>query len=303
MAKILIAGGSGLIGSRLKQIAQDKGHEVAILSRTKSQKPGVFHWDVAQQKIDPQALQFADTLVNLAGANLGDKKWTASRKEEILQSRLQATRFLFESVQQHKPDLKTYVGASAIGYYGAITSEKIYTEADAPATDFLGTTCARWEEQASAFAKAGIRSAIVRIGVVLSTQGGALPEMLATTNKGLGAPLGSGKQYMPWVHIDDVCRIFLHAIENPSVQGTFNGVAPQHINNADFSRQLAEVLNKPFFLPKVPAFALKMMFGQKTALFLEGSRIASEKITQTGFQFRFPNLKTALDDLLKKKNA
>jgi uncharacterized protein (TIGR01777 family) len=191
--------------------------------------------------------------------------------------------------------------ASAIGYYGTTASDKIFCETDPPANDFPGETCRLREQAADNFEKMGIRTVKIRTGIVLSKQGGVLTKMTIPTKFGIGSAIGSGRQYMPWIHIDDLCRIYVKAIEDTQMDGAYNAVAPDQPTNNDFIRTLAHVLKKPFWAPAIPSLAMKIMFGRMSSLLLEGSRVSSDKIIASGYNFLFPSLESALTDLLVKK--
>ncbi|MGB1041120.1 MAG: TIGR01777 family oxidoreductase [Flavobacteriales bacterium] len=297
---ILITGGTGLIGKRLTELLIKKGHSVSVLSRSKKQSNEVtyFTWDIEKQTIEEEAIKQADIIVHLAGANVGEGRWTEKRKKEIIDSRIDAGNLLFEQVKQHNPELKAFISSSAIGYYGMVTTDTIFEETDKPGDDFLAKVCEDWENSALQFNSISIKTVIVRTGVVLDKEDGALAKLLTPIKLGIGSALGSGKQAMPWIHLDDICGIYLHLIENESLSGVFNGVAPSHENNKEFSKTVAEVLKKPFWFPNVPAFALKLLMGEQAVIALQGSKISAEKIKKSGYKFKFPELKPALEDIL-----
>lgn len=300
MSNILITGGTGLIGRYLVPFLQARGHSVAIVSRSASSDNGVktFVWDVHNKQIDKEAITWPDVIVHLAGAGIADRPWTTKIKREIIDSRVKSANLLFEQVMAHNPGLKAFVSSSAIGYYGMVTTDHIFTEEDAPSNDFLGEVCHKWEVVADQFASAGIRTVKVRTGVVLTPEDGPLKKMAMPAKTGFAAGLGSGKQYMPWIHIDDLCAMYAKAIEDESMQGSFNAVTADYQTSKEFNRTLARVLNKPFWLPNVPSFLLTMMFGQMAQAFLKGSRISPEKIMKAGFEFEYPTLEPALRNLL-----
>jgi len=301
MSRVLITGGSGLIGQALRIKLEEKGYEVALLGRRVSKNKSVanFTWDIARGDIDKEALNTSDYIIHLAGANIGAKRWTRKRKQEIRDSRIDSTNLLYANTDRQNTKLKAFISSSAIGYYGAINSEHIFNEADPPSDDFLGQICRDWEYAADQFTGAGIRTVKIRTGIVLSKTGGAMSRLQIPVKWGLGSPLGDGKQYMPWIHMDDLCDIYLHALEHEDMQGAYNAVAPQHINNKEFTRSLAEALGKPFWAPNIPAFAMNLLFGEMAAMLLKGSRISSEKIREAGFSFKFPDLESAFQELLK----
>ena len=300
MARVLISGGSGLIGQVLRIRLEEKGYDVALLGRSSKKDHGTasFAWDITKGEIDTEALNNCDYIIHLAGANIGAKRWTPKRKQEIRVSRIDSANLLYANLDKQKTKLKAFISSSAIGYYGAISSEHVFKEADPPADDFLGRVCRDWEQAADQFKESGIRTVKIRTGIVLSKEGGALSKLRIPVKWGLGSPVGDGKQYMPWIHINDLCDMYIHALEQEDMQGAYNAVAPQHVNNKDFTRKLARAMGKPFWAPNVPAFALKLLFGEMSVMLLTGSRISPEKIREAGFSFTFPDLDSALHELL-----
>jgi len=299
MATILLTGGNGLVGSNLSRLLQDKGYDVAILSRQADKKASfpTYKWNPEKMEIDPKAIEKADYIIHLAGENIGKEKWTPQRKKQIVDSRVKTSELLFTAcLQQHK-NLKAFISASAIGYYGMVTSNHIFTEIDAPSSDFLGTTCKSWEQAAQNFKEAGIRTVILRTAAVLSEQGGFLSKLLPLTRLGLCSALGSGRQFLPWIHIDDLCNIYLKAIEDDQMTGVYNAVAPDHRTNQEITRAIAQTLNKPYWIPHIPAFFLRMRYGEMAEMLLTGSRVSARKIWRAGYEFKFQNLESALKDL------
>jgi uncharacterized protein (TIGR01777 family) len=299
MATVLISGGSGLIGKALTKKLLAKGYIVKLLSRRKTevQNDCHFQWDIESQFIEKEAVANTDYIIHLAGENIGKKRWTSARKQEILKSRLQSTQLLFNAIKENNFPLKAFISASAIGYYGAVSSEHIFDETDENASDFLGKTCHLWENAVDQFQTLGIRTLKLRTGVVLSNNGGALNKMALPIKLGIGAALGSGKQYMPWIHIDDLCEIYIKAIEDNEMHGAYNAVAPDDKTNEDFIHGIAKALHQRIFLPNIPAFVLKLMLGEMSDMILKGSRVSSAKIEKTGFKFQFPSLETALTNI------
>mgnify|MGYP001142539241 CR=1 FL=1 len=302
METILITGGNGLIGRHLSEKLKKKGYRVTTLSRSAkiSNRQEQYFWDPENDRIDPEAVAGADYIIHLAGANLGEKRWSSRRKETIINSRVKTAELLFQEAAKNPLRLKVFISSSAIGYYGAITRETIFRESDPPSPDFLGETCRLWEESASRFEDEGIRTIVLRTGVVLTSRGGALAKMTPLVRFGLGSPLGSGQQYLPWIHIDDLCNIYIKAVEDISMKGVYNAVAPEIPTNRAFYRTLARVLKRPLLLSPVPAFLLKAVLGEMSVMLLEGSRVSPEKIISAGFDFRFPMLEGALFDLLSE---
>jgi len=297
---ILITGGTGLLGMELAHQLKQKGYRLHLLSRSKhcpAPYDRVFQWDVSKGTIDEQAVQQADAIIHLAGEGIADQRWTEKRKQQIIDSRVNSARLLKE-VSQKLGTRPVYVSASAIGYYGGITSEKVFTEEDASASDFLGFSCKLWEEAADDFQNISERVVKIRIGIVLSNKGGALPKMATPVKLGIGAALGSGKQHIPWIHIQDIARVFVYALENEQIQGIYNAVAATHCTNKQLTQSIAKVLKRPFWPLPVPAFGLKLLFGEMSAAFLEGSPVSNQKLLNSGFEFKFTELETTLEDLL-----
>lgn len=274
--------------------------EVCHLSR--SAKPGkvpAYAWDVRAGKIDHQALQGTDAIVHLAGAGIADKPWTSRRKQEILESRTRSTALLFDTLRHRPHQIKTVVCASAIGYYGFGGDEEIFTETHPAAKDFLASVVRAWEAEADKFQDLGIRLVKIRIGIVLSEKGGALKEMAKPMRWGLGASLAGGNQYMSWIHINDLCRMFKYTLENDSLQGVYNGVSPNPVTNKAFTRAVALALNKKIWLPSVPQLVLRLLLGEMADLVVKGSRVSADKILQAGFRFEFTDIQQAVNDLLR----
>ena len=205
---------------------------------------------------------------------------------------------IFEKLKENKNHVKAFVSASAIGYYGAITTDRIFTETDLPYSDFLGETCRQWEQTADNFARLGIRTVKIRTGIVLTKQRGALAKMMTPVKFGIGSAIGTGRQFMPWIHIDDLCDIYIKAIEDTQMHGAYNAVAPDHKTNREFTETLARVLKKSFWFPDIPAFFIRLIFGKASDIILKGSRVSPEKIINAGYHFKFQVLETALVDLI-----
>ena len=290
MTKILITGGTGLVGKRLTEMLVDKNHEVVILSRNPSHK-NEFKWDLSTNYMDENALKNTDYIIHLAGAGIADERWSAQRKKVIIDSRVQSANFLFDKINELKIDLKGFISASGVGFYGAITSDKIFKETDKAGDDFLADVCIKWEQAAQQFSAKNIPVTILRTGIVLAEKGGALDKMKTP----IISPLGSGKQYLPWIHLNDLCEQYIDAVEGNLI-GVFNAVAPEHHTSASFSKALAKSIKRPFVGICVPAFMLKLLFGELAVILLEGSRISAKKVTETNFKFKFPTLKKALED-------
>lgn len=300
MKSILITGGSGLIGRALIKKLQERNYRISILSRDpKLQIRGVdvYQWDVPTGQIDKNSVAEADIIVHLAGAGIGEKRWTKRRKQEIIDSRVASAELLYRTFSESRNKLMAFISSSAIGWYGGFTTKTIFNEDMPAAADFMGKTCRLWEAAADLFHKADVRTVKIRTGVVLSTDSGALPKMALPVKVGLGSALGSGSQLVPWIHIDDIVGIYLKAIEDETIRGAFNGVAPAVDSMNDFMHTLSRTLDKPYFMPALPAFVLKTVMGEMAVLVTEGSRISEQKIQDAGYSFIFPQLDVALKDL------
>jgi uncharacterized protein (TIGR01777 family) len=299
METVLITGGTGLIGKHLSNKLLKRGYAVSFLSRTIQETflTKTYVWDYRKQTIDIGAFNNIDYIIHLAGANIGEKRWTTGRKQLILDSRVKTGQLIFDKIKEHNIKIKAFISASAIGYYGTITTDKIFKETNMPANDFLGTVCNEWEKITDKFGEKGIRNIKIRTGVVLSRKGGALSKIIRPIKMGLGSAIGTGKQYMPWIHIDDLCEIYIKAIEDKQMKGAYNAVSPDHKTNEDFTKMLASILNKPYWFPKVPAVIMKLAFGEMSDILLKGSRVSADKILKTGFEFKFPDLKSAITNL------
>ena len=295
MEKVLITGGSGLIGRRLSFLLKSRGYEVRILSRSNNPKNNykTFVWNVSEQYINDSAFEGLNHIIHLAGAGIADKRWSEKRKKEIIASRVASTNLLYNTVKRLKTPLDSFISASATGYYGAITSETIFEEKDKPAKDFLGKVCSLWEDSIFQFNEIKIRTVALRTGIVLSKDGGALKKMKTP----IITSLGNGKQYMPWIHIDDLCELYIKAIEDEQFKGAFNAVSPEHISNLSFSKKISKIFNYPFLALGAPSLILQIVFGEMSTIILNGSRISANKIKQAGFKFKFENLEKALKNL------
>ncbi|NLP57562.1 TIGR01777 family oxidoreductase [Lutibacter sp. B1] len=299
MATVLVTGGTGLIGKNLCKLLQNKGYKVFILSRNKNNtNKNSFYWNIDSEYIEPDAIKNADYIIHLAGTNISEKRWTKKQKDLLINSRVKTANLLFKNVQKFNPNLKGFIAASGIGYYGTITSDKIFNENDKAGADFLSKVCVLWENSSQQFNSLNIKTVIFRTGVVLSEKGGALAKISKPVKMGFGSPIGSGNQYMPWIHINDLCEMYVNAIEKIEMKGIYNAVAPEHITNKNLTKTIAKKLNKRIWLPNTPSFVLKLLFGEMASILLEGSRASSEKITDTGFKFEFKTLNDALNNLL-----
>lgn len=290
MAKILITGGTGLVGTRLTQMLTDRKHEVRILTRNPDAK-NEYKWDVFKSYVDEKALENIEYIIHLAGAGIADKRWTENQKKIIVDSRVETANLLFNKIKENNNSLKGFISASGSNFYGAKTTNEIFKENDDAGKDFLGQVCVKWEQAANQFAALNIPVTILRTGIVLSKKGGALEKMKTP----IISPLGSGKQYLSWIHIDDLCFAYIKAVEEDFV-GVYNTVSPEIHNSKTFSKTLAKVIKRPFLPIAVPGFLLKLVFGELAVILLEGSRLSSKKI-MSKFHFKYPTLKEALESL------
>ncbi len=313
MQTVLITGGTGLVGKTLSRHLAAKGFSVIILGRT---PPAVkktdiqisyAQWNVKEKTIDVQAIQKADYIIHLAGAGVVEKRWTETYKKEIQDSRTQSSTLLVDTLKQHTNKVKAVVSASAIGWYGADEADQHkpggFVETDKAAPGFLGDTCKLWEESIEPVEQLGKRLVKLRTGIVLSNDGGALAEFKKPLRLGIAAILGNGKQIVSWIHIDDLCRMFIEAIQNEQWSGTFNAVAPVPVSNKILTLTLARQLKGSFFIPiYVPAFALNMILGESSIEVLKSCYVSCKKIKEAGFTFLYPSIMVALEELCKKKS-
>jgi len=309
---VLITGGTGMVGKALTLLLAEAGYRVIILTRSpaKAKAPTGFEslvsfaaWDINAQTIDESAVALADAVIHLAGAGVVEKPWTDAYRTEILDSRVNSSRLLVNTINKVGIRVKTVVSASAIGWYGEDKpgQEGDFKE-DAPAADgFLGETCYQWEKSIQPVTEAGKRLVICRIGIVLSNAGGALPEFKKPLQFRVAGVLGHGSQMVSWVHIDDLCRIFRFAIENEQMSGIYNAAAPLPVTNRVLTVNLATCMfGKAFITLPVPAFVLKIMLGERSIEVLKSTTVSSAKITRAGFQFDYPTIEKALSQLTNK---
>ncbi|ODT57358.1 MAG: TIGR01777 family protein [Paludibacter sp. 47-17] len=292
MSSVLLTGSTGLVGKSLVRVLKDAGFSVRRLTtrRELAVQEGYFLWNPAAKEADDRAFEGVEYIIHLAGSSIGNGRWTARRKKDILESRTLTAELLLAKVSQLQLPLKAFVSASATGYYGSATTETIYDEYSPAGRDFLADVCVQWEKAADRFQSAGIRTVKMRTGVVLAKGAPALEKMLLPIKSGLGGPLGNGRQYMPWIHLDDLCRLYLRAICDESMSGAWNAVAPEHITNRELMRTLARKLGKPFLFPPVPAFMLRLLLGEMAVIVTDGSRVSSRRLKATGFEFKVATL-------------
>jgi len=296
----LITGGSGLVAKELSKKLHSL-YSVRFLTRHKKSE-NEFEWDVKKGTIDENALLGVNHIIHLAGANISEKRWSSKQKKEIIFSRIESAKLLLNSLKKNNLKIDSFISASAVGYYGTTTDEKIYDETDAKGDDFLSYVVHQWEQVADLFVQDNVAKRVVKLrtGVVLSESGGALPKMISPIKLYVGAILGNGKQYLPWVHIQDICSMYEFAVKNQHLNGVFNACSPTEVTYKEFTKILARVLRKPILTVYIPSFIIKLIFGESSVILLYGSRVSPNKITKTGFVFKFTDLELALRDLLEK---
>lgn len=302
MQTVLITGGTGLIGSRLSDLLAEKGYKVIHLSRKRklSAKYPAYQWNIKKGEIDESALQQADYIISLAGAGIADKRWTANRKKLIIDSRVNGIELLAKELKAKNIRPKAIIGASAIGFYGD-SGQGLMTEESATGSDFLAESVRAWEKSYESLKPLTPRLPVIRVGIVLSTKGGALEKMLPTYKVGVGTYFGDGSQIYSWIHIDDICQMFIHALENEDLDNIYNGVSPNPVSNKKLAIDIGKAMNKTTLPIPAPAFAMKIALGEMSAVVLSSSNVSAQRISETGFQFEYPELIPALKDILGRK--
>lgn len=311
---VLITGGSGMIGQAITQALLKESYQIIILSRQAKKLTNLpnsvkwAYWHPDKNEIDISALKQAHHIIHLAGDSLADGRWTAAKKERILKSRTQSSQLLYQKINEHKISLRSFISASAIGFYGnhrkiqnasSLSQLKGFKESDPVGSDFIANVCQNWEQASSAIQDLGIRTVIIRIGLVLSDNGGLLAKIAPLAKKSLNVNMGSGKQIYPWIHIEDLARLFVYALQNETMKGIYNATSSveNQVNQKEFNELLAKHLHKKLFLPSIPPFLLKIILGDMSQMLLEGSYISNEKIIKQGFQFLYPELPDAFNHL------
>lgn len=311
---ILITGGTGLIGRALSEEFAEQGFKVIVFTRNPEANKKFATdfvryapWDVEAGTYDRPALQAADIIVHLAGENIAAKKWTAKRKEEIVSSRIKSSELLIKAIRETPNKVKTIVSASAIGWYGPdpkIPNPKPFIEADEHYPDFLGETCKKWEESIQPVAFFGKRLVKIRTGLVLTNHGGILPELKKSLLFGAAGILGGGKQVVSWIHMDDLVRIYLYVINDERLHGPFNAVSPKPVSNKELVVKLAKQIKGSFFVPlHIPNFALRLALGEMSIELLKSTTVSCDKIRKAGFNFVFPSIESALNELAPIKRS
>ncbi len=306
MQTVLITGGTGMIGQALAKQFIANGYEVIILSRS-PQRSSRLHlsyakWDVEKGEIDLDALAKANIIVHLAGEGVADKRWTVKRKQAIVDSRVRSGNLLVKALSENKYQVKTFIAASAIGWYGPDTAASLehgFVETDTADNSYLGNTCQLWEQSTAAVANMGIRLVTLRIGIVFNKKGGALAEFLKPAKFALATILGTGKQIVSWIHYQDLCKMIQYAIETPAVQGVYNAVAPNPVTNKKLVLTIAKNTYPIYFPSFVPGFLLRIILGEMSIEVLKSAKVSAQKIQDAGFVFDYPNVEEAIIDLIK----
>jgi uncharacterized protein (TIGR01777 family) len=298
--KILLTGGSGLLGNELTRLLLDKGYKVRHLSRTPGKNLDVktYLWNVNQGTIDEKCLDGVDTIIHLAGAGIADKRWTAARKIELIDSRTKSINLIYSILKKKPHQVKSVISAAATGYYND-RGDELLTEDSPPSNDFLGNCCVQWEQAVDNGAELGLRILKFRTGVVLTGKGGALPKLALPVKFGIGSPLGNGKQWVSWIHHKDVVEMYLYGIANTHLQGVYNMTAPNPVTNKQLTQAVARQLHRPLLVPNIPEFALKLLLGEMSTIVLSSLKVAASKIENSGFTFKYPVIEGALADIYK----
>lgn len=299
---VLITGGTGFIGKYLTDVLIANGFSVSVLTRAERKNTDsvtYYKWDLTSHYIDENAILNADYIIHLAGEGIVEKRWTKKRKQEILESRTQPIELIHAILEKHHKVLKAFVSASAVGIYGAYTSQRICTEETPPANDFLGLTCQQWENSADKIGALGIRTVKIRTGIVFGKNEGFLKKVAPSFKAGFGSVLGSGKQYLPWIHIEDLAQIYLKSITDVHMHGPYNAAVTDDTTNSGFSKILANLYGYTIWLPRVPEFILKIVLGEMSDAVIKGQRVSSEKIQKTGFEFQYLDIEAALSSCIK----
>ncbi len=296
-AVVLITGANGMVAKHLSKILEND-YEIRFLTRKKSNE-NEFEWNIEKGFVDLKALVGVKHIIHLAGTGIVDKRWTTKQKKAIVSSRVDSAKLIFNTLKKQQIKIESFISSSAIGFYGTKTTSIIYDENSEKGNDFLSDVCHLWENIAQQFETENIanRAIIFRTGIILSKNGGALQKMIFPIKYFIGSILGSGNQYMPWIHIEDLCQMIQYALQH-HLKGIYNAVASEHINNKDFTLSLAKRMNRKIWFFNIPKFIIRFVFGKASVLLLEGSRVSSKKIREQGFKFKYDNLNLALDNLI-----
>jgi uncharacterized protein (TIGR01777 family) len=300
VGRVLVTGGTGLTGRALIPLLSACGYRVAVLSRNSEKADGksLFYWNPDNRYIDPAALPGTTHIIHLAGAGIGDRRWSKKRMREITDSRVASAKLLLDAMLLSGTRISCFISASATGFYGNDTADRIRTEQDRPGTDFLASVCKKWEEAADLFRQHGIRTVIVRPGIVLSPRGGFMGRILPPARKGLIAWFGNGKQYFPWIHVYDLCNIYMKALDDNTCEGPVNAVAPGIVTQRQFMKMLRSVSGRHSIASGIPSLLVRLAFGRMSSMLLTGNRVSPAILREKGFTFRFPEPAEALKDIL-----
>jgi uncharacterized protein (TIGR01777 family) len=296
MRRIVITGGSGLVGTQLSVRLTEENYDIVHLTRSRQEgnRFKSFHWDPVNKLYDKDAFNDGDIIIHLAGANIGEKRWSAKRKKEITDSRKNTAALLYSATVASGIYPSAFITSSATGIYGSLISQNIFQETDPPAHDFLGETCQAWEDAAAPFEAAGIRVVKIRTSVVLAPHGSALSKLMLPAAAGLIIRFGPGNQYFPWIHIEDLCSVYIKAISDRGMSGAYNAAAPEHITHETLMREIARQKRLPVFLPYIPAWLTRLILGEMSVVLTTGSRVSSELLLNEGFRYRYPDIRSAL---------
>lgn len=294
---VLITGANGNLAKQATKALEDN-FQIKLLSR-KPKLSNEYLWDIDKQYIDPNSLKDVNHIIHLSGASISAKRWTAKRKQEIFSSRVNSAKLLLKQLSVRGQKISTFISASAVGYYGNSLTDSIFDEDSPPGNDFLSNVCLDWEQTALSFESLGFaeKSSILRFGIILDNTSGALKSMSCPVKLGVGSPLGKGKQWVPWIHIYDASNVIKYVLTN-RLSGAFNAVSGTHTNNEDLMRAIASSLNRKLTFPNVPEFICKMIFGKMSEVFINGSRVSSEKLISKGYKFRYTDINKTLESLL-----
>jgi uncharacterized protein (TIGR01777 family) len=299
---ILIAGGSGAVGKNLCNLLAEAGYEVRILTRNpeKNSSFKAFKWDIKSGEIDSTALENVKAVINLAGENIGNGRWSSKRKKAILKSRTESTKLLSKAISGLSQKPEVYISASAVGIYGSRTTENRYDEDSKPGYDFLAGVVKKWEGEVDEISKLGIRTVKLRTAVVIDPADGVLPKFLIPKRSGFLNYFGSGKQYMPWIDVRDLASAYKFAVETDSLEGAFNVAAPQHLNQKQFVEALNKHTGGKSTIAGVPGFLMRIALGEQASIVLEGSRVSGDKLIKAGFEYQFKDIDSCLGDIFSE---
>lgn len=300
METVLICGGTGLIGQNLKRSLQQKGYRVIILSRNPGNQ---YHdkWNPQEYQFPKQYLKQVHHIINLSGENI-NQRWTKEAKKRIYSSRIQSTAFLYQLLSENEHSVLSFINAGGISIYGD-RGDLVLTEKDAPGTDYLAKLCVDWEQEAEKIRALGVRTNIVRISPVLSPDGGLIKVLSPIAKSGILNAFGNGKQFFPWIHMEDLCNIFLFCLKNTEANDVWNACSPKNTRQDEFNKELCETLHKPYFMPAIPSKMVRLIFGDRSQLFLDSICARPENLIDKGFLFKFADLKDAMTNVLSPKKS